>query len=237
MQGLLRGLARRGTARSGRHGASLMKFTLTYDGELPSTGNSSRKVEKKWEVKKHFDPQLRELWAVHPALREMQYRSTWPKSGGWFVEGHHSVDTKDRKRQVKTEDDIDLLELATCEGRTFLPLVRSSLLLTCGLKILFLRKETPGKIYQGGDIDNRIKTLLDALSVPKYKESVVVSDQTVSDPIYCLLEDDSLISSLSVDTQTLLTGQDANVSQVRLIIEVDVKVSQSRAYNSLFLGD
>ena len=65
----------------------------------------------------------------------------------------------------------------------------------------------------------------------------MASDHTISDPIYCLLEDDSLISSLSVNTQTLLTGQNANVSQVRLIIEIDVRVIESRAYNSLFLGD
>jgi hypothetical protein len=42
--------------------------------------------------------------------------------------------------------------------------VRNSFALHCGLKVLFLRKEPPGKVYQGGDIDGRIKTLLDALN-------------------------------------------------------------------------
>ena len=216
-----------------------MKFTLTYNGELPSTGNSSRKTEKKWEVKKHFDPQLRELWTVHPALKEMQYRRFWPKGGGWFIEGHHSVDQTDRPPQCapKNDDDIDLLAMTSCGGRQFFPLVRSSLLLHCSLKILFLRKETPGKIYQGGDIDNRIKTLLDALCAPKDPSLVMSNDLTIIDPVYCLLEDHSLISGLSVETQTLLTGPNASVSQVHLVIEVDVRASQSRAYNALLLGD
>jgi hypothetical protein len=215
-----------------------MKFTLTYDGDLPSTGNSSRKVAKKWDVKKHFDPQLRELWSVHPALRELRSRSIWPKSGGWFIENHHSVEIVGSNAPVKQNKyDIDLLECLKCGERTFLPLVRSSLLLTCGLRILFLRKEIPGKLYQGGDLDNRVKTLLDALCAPKYPELVVKDDTEISDPIYCLLEDDSLISSLSVDTQTLLNGQSGNASEVRLIIEVNVRVTQSRMYNSLFLGD
>ena len=58
-------------------------------------------------------------------------------------------------------------------GRIFQPLVRESFALKCGLDILFLRQESPGKVYQGGDLDNRIKTLLDALSVPQAPEHVV----------------------------------------------------------------
>ena len=56
--------------------------------------------------------------------------------------------------------------------------------LTCGLKILFLRKEGPGKlILQGGDIDNRLKTLLDALKMPS-DLSEIVKDATIDDPIF-----------------------------------------------------
>ena len=53
-------------------GVPLMKFTLTYDGELPSSGNGSKKLEKKWEIRKHFHPQLVELWNVKPALKQLQ---------------------------------------------------------------------------------------------------------------------------------------------------------------------
>jgi hypothetical protein len=65
---------------------------------------------------------------------------------------------------------IDLYESIQKHGAWFRPLVRESYALHCGLKIRFLRHEPPGKIYQGGDLDNRIKTLVDALTMPQHIE-------------------------------------------------------------------
>jgi hypothetical protein len=114
-------------------------------------------------------------------------------------------------------------------------LVRESYLLTCGLKILFLRKEAPGKVYQGGDLDNRLKTLFDALAVPAHPEQVV-ADASAPDPIYTLLEDDSAITKVEIETHRLLSRPGANTHEVRLIIDVDVRVAQARIYNQPFLG-
>jgi hypothetical protein len=55
-----------------------------------------------------------------------------------------------------------------------------------------------------GDLDNRLKTLLDALSVPNQDQ--VIPDPTIDDPIHCLLEDDSLVSGLEIETRRLLTA-------------------------------
>src|SRR6266480_3708288 len=50
---------------------------------------------------------------------------------------------------------------------TYLPLVRKSAHLIAELDILLLRNEVPGRIIiGGGDIDNRLKTLFDALRCP-----------------------------------------------------------------------
>lgn len=121
--------------------------------------------------------------------------------------------------------------------RSFLPLVRESFALRCGLKIKFLRKEEPGKLIQQGDIDNRLKTLFDALSVPQHIEQVDATDTSIADPIYCVVEDDSLITSIDIDTQKLLSHPNASKNEVRLIIEVDVRVIRAKTYNSVFLGD
>ena len=98
-----------------------------------------------------------------------------------------------------------------------------------------LRKEEPGKVYQAGDLDNRLKTLFDALAVPKDEQ--VVSDQTIVDPIYCLLEDDALIANCTIETHRLLSRPLASKYAVILLIEVDVRVIQPRQYNQPFLGD
>lgn len=72
-----------------------MKFTLTYDGELPSSGNGSKKLEKKWEIRKHFHPQLVELWNVKPALKQLQKHGCTMIKGRHvysFLESHHEHD-------------------------------------------------------------------------------------------------------------------------------------------------
>jgi hypothetical protein len=100
-----------------------VRFTLTFDGELHSTGNGSRKRMRKWEVRKHFDPQLRELWTLHPALIELMWRRYWPRAGGWYIEGHHSTDHS-REPILINDDDIDLLSVQELGGRKFFPLIR-----------------------------------------------------------------------------------------------------------------
>src|SRR5262249_29612296 len=118
----------------------------------------------------------------------------------------------------------------------FRPLVRESYALHCGLKILFLRHEPPGKIYQGGDIDGRIKTLLDGLSMPQHKEQVEADKTGEPLLVYTLLEDDSQISGLSVESERLWGSADMPPDHVHLTIEVDVRVTQATIYNLPFVG-
>src|SRR5690606_13890850 len=102
-------------------------------------------------------------------------------------------------------------------GKLFRPLVRESLDLTCSLDILFLRQEEPGSILkQGGDIDNRIKTFIDALEMPKGE---LEGDE--EDGInYPLLESDSLVKRLEIDTERLLLPEEDFPNQVHLVVEV-----------------
>lgn len=131
-----------------------------------------------------------------------------------------------------------LLSPTTVSGHNFLPLVRSSLYLTCTLDILFLRKQPPGSVVShGGDLDNRIKTLFDGLRMPT-KDEVRGAGLIEADPFHCLLEDDQLVSSLTVHTDRLLTRPDSPADDVRLII--DVVVSPTRIQietNSGFVTD
>jgi hypothetical protein len=212
-----------------------LKFTLTYDGELPSTGNRSKKPREKWEIRKHFDPQLRELWRVSPALRLANVYSVLPATGGFGAYDTHHSNPQIFPKRTPLSGEIDMCAEIERQGRKFLPLVRETYALACGLKILFLRKEGPGRVYQGGDLDNRIKTLLDALSIP-LEQQVIADEMTIEDPIHCLLEDDSRIVSLDVQSERLLAGHTKSESEVRLIIEVDVRVTQMHIYNAQFLG-
>lgn len=129
----------------------------------------------------------------------------------------------------------DLCEPIEKHGTWYKPLVRESFALHCGLKIIFLRQEAPGKVYQAGDLDGRMKTLLDALAMPQHKEQIL-GRSTKHDPIFCLLEDDALVSGLQIESERLLTDKSNQPDYVRLNIEVDVRVRQAMIYNQSFLG-
>jgi hypothetical protein len=116
-------------------------------------------------------------------------------------------------------------------GYRFVPLVTEYLNLLCGLDILFLRPEDPGKLVQGGDIDNRLKTLFDALRMPHEQSELGGYDSPSDgeDPFFCLLRDDSLISNVSVDTDSLLEPVQESKYQAndaRLVITVKIRPQQ-----------
>jgi hypothetical protein len=216
-----------------------MKLTLTFEGELPSTGNNPRKAsEKKWNIRRAFHPQLAEAVQIHPALNAaMEHGTVIPPNGQVMVlsQYHHS-DPMDKVPPDGGPGFRNLCAPIKVGDRSFIPLVRESLALGCELKILFLRREDPGAlILQDGDLDNRIKTLFDALRVPS--EAELIQDPTIDGPIYCLLESDTLVTGLTIKTDRLLTGANKSPHEAHLVIEADIRVLQARLYNLAFLGD
>ena len=75
----------------------------------------------------------------------------------------------------------------------------------------------------GGDIDNRIKVLFDALRMPLNKSELRgQAPAKDEDPFYCLLQDDNQITEVKITTDRLLTpiGCDADSKNVHLVIHV-----------------
>ena len=84
------------------------------------------------------------------------------------------------------------------------------------------------------DIDNRLLTLFDALALPNRDDNYSINDRALSrtDPIFCLLGDDELITALNIRTDRLLVpAEGAHPKDVRLIIGVTVKASLTTAAN------
>lgn len=125
----------------------------------------------------------------------------------------------------------DLLTTIQINGKQFMPLVRKSLSLNCEIDILFLRQQDPGELVsQGGDIDNRVKTLLDALRVPGKDEDQRAP--TIGDGIiYTLMESDTLVSRLNIDTDRLLFPETAKPNEVHLVMEVSLNVLRVGPHN------
>jgi hypothetical protein len=173
-----------------------MEFRLTYDGPLKAAAG----VDEKHKLRVSFHNQLRLLWKQIPLRDRLNLLNSPPKKG------HTSI----------------IMEM---NGFNFAPLVCERLSLICELNIILLRPEAPGSVItQGGDIDNRLKTLFDSLRMPKNLNEIPsgISPSDVDDPFFCLLEDDSLITKVGVSTDRLLRNEPQQ-NDVFLVIHVVTK--------------
>lgn len=175
-----------------------MEFRLIYEGPLHGQGAKSA---HKWEIRRALHPQLQELWHQQRALRE---------ASDWLLAHPPRPD----RPSVIVEKG----------GLLFAPLVTQRLDLYAEISVLLLRQQPRGTlITDGGDIDNRLKTLLDGLRVPHGANEGRPDPGAAIDPrpFFCLLEDDSLVTKVSVETEQLL--RPARPDEVVAVIGVHVK--------------
>lgn len=206
-----------------------MEFRLIYEGALPAASQTATRASDKHRMRRVFHEQLKHLWKVQQPL------SRWCNQ---VVAASNSP----------TGNQITVLQSIahqhSLDGYHFAPIVTQGLSLSCELDILFLRRDEPGKIMtgrDGGDVDNRLKVLFDALRKPKVSQEINgVPPGLDEDPFFVLLEDDSLIRKITVTTDRLLTAHahENNKNNVHLVIAVNVRpVSVSRHLSNLeFLG-
>jgi len=192
-----------------------MEFTLYYRGPLASQGNAL----DKHRLRRHFHGQLMELWSHPPLIQnfdliDSDFEPTDPRGG--FV-------TIGEKPSV----------VETVGGYKYTSVVSSKIELVAHLTITFLRPEPPGRLRdEYGDLDNRIKTLLDGLKIPNDKNALPKDDSLKDDPdpLYCLLEDDSLITRLDIKSDRLL-DPDMPPDWVVLLIHVRTRPTVGTHYN------
>jgi hypothetical protein len=216
--------------------ADFMEFRLVYEGPLKAASRKNPRVKEKHVIRKQLHGQLSVFWDSHPQLRSMRYHveridpkmEYMRKLGGDFRDrGASAVETLARR-------------FVRSNGFRFVPLVSKQYELICGLDILFLRRENPGDLLsQGGDIDNRIKTLFDALRIPSDGGELPSDEKPDAgeDPFFCLLENDSLVTDLKITTDRLLRplGVGEHQNNVMLVVNVNVKASRINGQNLALL--
>jgi hypothetical protein len=187
-----------------------MEFRLLYAGEWIKASRSGGHVWEKHALRKHFHEQLKTLWSVHPVLSYYQKNRL-----EYHGEGPAPTMEETIAKRYKISD------------TGFIPLVTQHNGLVCELDITFLRPGEIGAIVKhGGDIDNRLKVLLDSLQRPTEGGQIRdrEGDEPTPNPTYCLLQDDSLITKLSVTVDRLLIEtENQNESTVCAIIHVITK--------------
>jgi hypothetical protein len=179
-----------------------VEFRLVYwDTTLKAAGSGkeSRRPWEKHSIRRYFSSQLETLWNTNLNLQ-------------WFdLSGIY----RDKAAKVYERGGVE-----------FVPLVVEYLGLVCELDITFLRPGIPGSILtpDGGDVDNRIKVLFDALRVPEKNEPMPLREGEVCPKrIYCLMENDKLITKIKVTTDRLLVAETDRDSEACLVLHVNVK--------------
>jgi hypothetical protein len=189
---------------------NIVEFRLLYSGQLHASNGNTR-IDQKNAIRRELHPQLKRLWATNRGLIELAahhsgapgYRiPTTPEELELARQPINSFGATEWHREAGLRYFAKKWERCGCG---FIPLVTESIVVRCAIDILFLRPEEPGKILTSGDLDNRIKTLFDALRLPKnLSECGGTAPSGEYDPMYCLLEDDQLISEVRVLTDKLL---------------------------------
>lgn len=155
---------------------------------------SNGRPKHKNEIRQYFSPQLIKATHIYPAFHESIYKE---KYSSFY-------------RDVN--------------GKKYIQLINSGLCLLADLDILILSQgELGGIINAGGDIDNRLKTLFDALTVPTVGQQMDNNENGLN----CLLQDDKLISGIRVVVEPLLNiPVGVTNDYVELIIKVKTRFSK-----------
>lgn len=193
-----------------------VNFRLTYYGPLKAQSQSETRRAEKHRIRSVFNRQLRNFIDSKKAE---------------FL-------TPEIRRYMSAKEDV---ELTVKRGdAAYFAIVRERLNLVCDLDILFLRRENPGQLISGGgDIDNRIKVLFDALRIPQDDNEVRgLPSQAEGELFLCLVEDDRLITGFRVTTDRLLeaAASDREENDVQLIINVEVKATKLTPENMVYFS-
>ena len=168
----------------------MKRFTLYYRGELKSNGDA----EHKHKIRSVFHPQVERAWKQSELFQTIESEKT----------------------ELSHEDYLNKESVKRSEFR-FIPLLTEG---TVELEVTLLRPGPLGYIISGGgDIDNRLKTVFDALQIPDENQVKNLMSSYKPDPFHCVMRDDKMVSHVSVKTAQFLEVPD-NSKEVVLVINV-----------------
>jgi len=190
-----------------------MHFRLVLRGSLPPDKRGT--VPVKHRIRREIHPQLKTLWQQHPALRRS---FDAPGNGVSRVE-----------------------ELATRyshSGFRFVPLVKKDSF-ACALDILLLRRQEPFRAFDPiGDLDGRVKTLIDGLRMPQLGQEIGDNKPGPDEnPFFCLMDDDSAIFDFQVSVDRLLVPLEPNESERDIVAIIGVQVTTFGGQQIAYISD
>ncbi len=181
-----------------------MKFRLLYVGEVKI--NPRKRASHVHDIRMALSQQLQNLLDIPPYSKIKNF-----------------IHAPDQNGSVKNI-------LRKVDGIEFVPVISSELDLLAELEIQILHPELLGTAR--ADIDNRTKTLLDALRRPQDAHEVPEGVHR-GGRVYTLLDDDHLVTRLTVNTSHWLDA--TNPNDLFLMITVNIRASKGTQDNIDFV--
>jgi hypothetical protein len=197
-------------------GEAPLDFTLKHAGPVLS-GRSTYAKEKKSDLRYEFHKQLALLWRVHPYLKTLD--------PGTFA--------RQPARKQRMDDiapavhyETDLYYRCLLGGIDYVPIVSYGHRMHCQLAIRLHSRRSPGGIiHQGADLDNRLKVIVDALRMPDPGQDTEGAASDGEEALmFCLLENDDLVTKLSIETFQLLSEDLKTAEPEYVEVDIDVHV-------------
>jgi len=187
-------------------GGEEMQFRLVFRGHLPSERRAS--VAVKHQIRRELHPQLKALWQQHPALKT-----------AFDPNLSHLNNGVSRVEQLAND-------YSRC-GFRFVPLVKEKDF-ACSLDILLLFRQEPFRAFNRGDLDNRVKTLVDGLRMPDQCSEVEgQSPQNDENPFFVLMDNDRAIFEFQVTTDVLYLPPEPKEPERDVFATIGVRVTTS----------
>jgi hypothetical protein len=182
-----------------------MVFQLVYPDVIPSAQKRGT-LRIKHQMRRAFGVYLRKVWRHEKLLAD------------FLVNGLPTVPYP--QKRSAPDDDKQPFYRSQLAGYSWIPLVSSRNRLKVDLNIEIL-SPSPGFLKANGDLDNRLKVVLDSLRMVRQNTEIDSADAGRGEDLFVLLEDDSLIHSMEVTAvQSLGSPEEHRVT-------VDVKVVPS----------
>jgi len=188
-----------------------MKFKLLYYGDILT--NPKKRAQHIADIRMQFHPQLKKLVTLKP----------WDNLTKFMM--------PDAKKSPIITRHIG--------GIDWNPIITPNLKMIAELDILLMHPEIVGVPHS--DIDNRVKTILDGLRCPQNEHEIGQNTPRDIGPIYTLLDDDHLVTKLTVNTSHLLApnaftkNPQKSPDAVFMLIDVNVRVTEGTLENLPFM--
>lgn len=234
-----------------------MKFRLVHYGPLRPDKRGMDIRAHKQQLRRRFHRQLKELWARHATLQtEMtvdcfgngirpDQLARLTTDGGQIHLGGPNAFVVIGDQGPRTYPLLDIVQKEYSKkclnqnGYVWVPLILNSYEVACELDIVLMFSGMKPGPLEFGDIDNRVKTLIDALRQPD-PQNIVGNPTTNETPFFVLMQDDKLITKLAVETDQLYRPQPAAMARksddriVHATITVTLRPYRINMFNLMF---